>query len=180
MLCSQKSGTLTKRSILNHICWSTYTIVLCFVSLSRVYLAVHFPHQCLLGMVIGFAVAMFVSNLDTDSFPKRQYVWRAVGLFLSALLTFAVLKIMGFNPMWSVEKALKWCSKREYVHLDTTLFFQWCVIAVSSLEWVSAYILSYVKMQPKNYSIFWWKLLQPCFQSVSQKRLNSFHFQNLM
>jgi glucose-6-phosphatase len=119
----KKSGTLTKRSILNHICWSTYTIVLFFVSLSRVYLAAHFPHQCLLGMVIGVAVAMFVSNLDTDNFSKRQYVWGAVGLFLSALSTFAVLKMMGFNPMWSVEKALKWCAKREHVHLDTTPFF---------------------------------------------------------
>jgi glucose-6-phosphatase len=119
----RQRGTLTKKSILNRICWSTYTIVLCFVSLSRVYLAAHFPHQCLLGMVIGVAVAMLVSNLDTDSLSRKQYIWATAGLFLSALSTFAILKMMGFNPMWSVERALKWCAKREHVHLDTTPFF---------------------------------------------------------
>jgi len=119
----RQRGTLTKRSILNRICWSSYTIVLCCVSLSRIYLAAHFPHQCLLGTVIGVAVAMLVSNLDTDSFSQKQYVLGTLGLFMSALSTYALLTTMGFNPMWSVERALKWCAKREHVHLDTTPFF---------------------------------------------------------
>ncbi|KAH9369249.1 hypothetical protein HPB48_003093 [Haemaphysalis longicornis] len=33
--------------------WCAYTALLCVVSLSRVYIAAHFPHQCLMGMVIG-------------------------------------------------------------------------------------------------------------------------------
>ncbi|CAG2107974.1 unnamed protein product [Medioppia subpectinata] len=119
----RQNGTLTKRSIVNRICWATYTIVLCCVSLSRIYLAAHFPHQCALGMVIGVAVAMLVSHLDTDSFSRKQYILGTVGLFVSALSTYAMLKMMGFNPMWSVERALKWCAKREHVHLDTTPFF---------------------------------------------------------
>jgi glucose-6-phosphatase len=119
----RQRGTLNKRSILNRICWSTYTIVLCFVSLSRVYLAAHFPHQCLLGMVIGVAVGMLVSNLDTDSVKQKHFIWGTGALILSALATYSLLKLLGFNPMWSVERALKWCAKREHVHLDTTPFF---------------------------------------------------------
>jgi len=119
----RQNGTLTKRSILNRICWASYTIVLCCVSLSRIYLAAHFPHQCALGMVIGVAVAMLVSHLDTDSVTRKQFIGGTVGLFMSALSTYAVLKMLGFNPMWSVERALKWCAKREHVHLDTTPFF---------------------------------------------------------
>jgi len=119
----RQNGTLTKRSIVNRICWATYTIILCCVSLSRIYLAAHFPHQCALGMVIGVAVAMLVSNLDTDSFSRKQYIYGTAGLFMSAMSTYAILRMMGFNPMWSVERALKWCAKREHVHLDTTPFF---------------------------------------------------------
>ena len=119
----RQNGSLTKKSMLNRICWSIYTILLCSVSLSRIYLAAHFPHQCALGMVIGVAVAMLVSNLDTDSLDRNKYIWGTVGLFVSALSTYAILKMMGFNPMWSVERALKWCAKPEHVHLDTTPFF---------------------------------------------------------
>jgi len=119
----RQRGTLTKRSMLNRMCWSLYTIILCMVSLSRVYIAAHFPHQCILGMVIGVAVAMLVSNLDTDSVKRKQYIWGTVGLFMSALTTYALLKLMGANPMWSVERAIKWCAKQEHVHLDTTPFF---------------------------------------------------------
>lgn len=36
--------------------WCAYTALLCVVSLSRVYIAAHFPHQCLMGMVIGECV----------------------------------------------------------------------------------------------------------------------------
>lgn len=119
----RQNGSLTKKSMVNRICWSIYTIILCSVSLSRIYLAAHFPHQCALGMVIGVAVAMLVSNLDTDSLTRNQYILGTVGLFLSALSTYAILRMMGFNPMWSVERALKWCANREHVHLDTTPFF---------------------------------------------------------
>ncbi|XP_054166775.1 glucose-6-phosphatase 2-like [Oppia nitens] len=119
----RQKGTLTKRSIVNRLCWSIYTIGLCAVSLSRIYLAAHFPHQCALGMVIGVAVAMLVSHLDTDSVTRKQYIWGTIGLFASAMATYALLKMMGFNPMWSVERALKWCAKREHIHLDTTPFF---------------------------------------------------------
>lgn len=119
----RRRGTLEKSSILNRICWSVYTMILCFVSLSRVYIAAHFPHQCLLGACIGVSVAMLISHLDTDKFKLNHYFYGTVLLFISALSTFAVLKLLGFNPMWSVERALKWCAKRENVHLDTTPFF---------------------------------------------------------
>lgn len=119
----RQQGTLTKRTMMNRFFWACYTIILCAVSLSRVYIAAHFPHQCLLGMVIGIAVAMLVSNLDTDRVERKHYIWGTAGLFGSALATFSLLKLLGFNPMWSVERAIKWCAKPENVHMDTTPFF---------------------------------------------------------
>lgn len=110
-------------SVFNSVCWSAYTFVLCCVSLSRIYLAAHFPHQCLLGMGMGVAVAILVSNLNTDRVTRNGYLLGTAGMFASAMLTYALLLALGFNPLWSVERALKWCAKREHVHLDTSPFF---------------------------------------------------------
>ncbi|RWS26625.1 glucose-6-phosphatase-like protein [Leptotrombidium deliense] len=119
----RRKGTLTKRLMINRIFWSVYTIIVCTVSLSRVYIAAHFPHQCALGMIIGIAVAILVSNLNIDRFQRKHYFAGTLFLLTSVLSTFVVLKAFGMNPMWSVDRALKWCAKREYVHLDTTPFF---------------------------------------------------------
>lgn len=114
----------SKKSLFDSVCWAIYTFVLCCVSLSRIYLAAHFPHQCLLGMGMGVAVAMLVSSLDTERVSRRAYILGTLGMFASAMLTYAtLLYVFGFNPLWSVERALKWCAKREHVHLDTTPFF---------------------------------------------------------
>lgn len=119
----QNNGAQKKTPLFNSVCWSIYTFVLCCVSLSRIYLAAHFPHQCLLGMVMGVAVAMMVSSVDTESVSRRAYIMGTVALFASAMTTYALLLAVGFNPLWSVERALKWCANRDHVHLDTTPFF---------------------------------------------------------
>lgn len=119
----KRSVDSSKNSLANRLAWSFYTIILAVVSLSRVYIAAHFPHQCFLGGIIGVAVAMIISNLDTDSLSRRGYVLGGVGLFASAIMTYVSLRAIGVDPMWSVDRALKWCVKREYVHLDTTPFF---------------------------------------------------------
>lgn len=116
-------GHHSKNSLLNRMCWATYTILVCAVSLSRVYIAAHFPHQCLLGMIIGVAVAMLVSHADTDRVSRNGYILGTAAMFGVAMLTYFLLLASGFNPLWSVERAMKWCAKKEHVHLDTTPFF---------------------------------------------------------
>uniref|UniRef100_A0A023FWU3 glucose-6-phosphatase n=1 Tax=Amblyomma parvum TaxID=251391 RepID=A0A023FWU3_AMBPA len=103
--------------------WCTYATLLCVVSLSRIYIAAHFPHQCLMGMVIGCLLAKFMCKIDTDHVTRRQYVLISVGLCASALATYGVLRLMGVDPLWSVDRAVKWCVKQEYIHVDTTPFF---------------------------------------------------------
>ncbi|XP_067121170.1 glucose-6-phosphatase 2 [Centruroides vittatus] len=120
----RKVGAINKNSsVLSSMCWSTYTLVLAAVSLSRVFIAAHFPHQCVLGMAIGVLVAMAAGKIDLDRLKLKHYVLLTIGLFSSALCTYAVLQLMGMNPMWSVDRAVKWCAKQEYIHLDTTPFF---------------------------------------------------------
>lgn len=121
-----KNAAKSATPLFNSACWAIYTFGLCCVSLSRIYLAAHFPHQCLLGAGMGVAVAMLVSGFHsaTERLSLKAYFAGTLAMFASALLTYAtLLYVFGFNPLWSVERALKWCAKREHVHLDTTPFF---------------------------------------------------------
>lgn len=119
----RQTSSQTKSSVVNRICWSIYTIILCTVSISRVYIAAHFPHQCLLGSIIGVAVAMLVSNADTDRFQRKHYFMGTLGMFVTAMATFFAIKSLGVDPLWTVQRAIKWCAKPENVHIDTTPFF---------------------------------------------------------
>ncbi|KAI1280550.1 Glucose-6-phosphatase 2 [Halotydeus destructor] len=119
----KQRGRRTKSSMLDTCCWSIYTLILCSVSLSRIYIAAHFPHQCLLGAVIGIAVAKLISQSNTDAFERKHYIMGTVGMFSIVMMTYFAISSLGFDPLWSVGQAIKWCSKPEYVHIDTTPFF---------------------------------------------------------
>lgn len=115
---SSKDNTLAK------LTWSAYTVILLMVSLSRVYLACHFPHQCLCGALLGVLVAKFVSErLPFDSLKSRHFCLMTAIMFAGALGTYGLLRQLGLDPLWSVNKGMRWCVKKEYIHLDTTPFF---------------------------------------------------------
>ncbi|KAI1896518.1 hypothetical protein AGOR_G00095600 [Albula goreensis] len=103
--------------------WTVFWSVELLVCMSRVYMAAHFPHQVITGVISGMIVA--------DIFSRVQWIYRAslkkyfyITLFL---LTFALgfyllLKALGVDLLWTMEKAKKWCVNAEWVHLDTTPF----------------------------------------------------------
>lgn len=104
--------------------WSIYTLILISVSLSRVYLACHFPHQCICGAILGVVVARLVAEkLPMEELHKHHFAITTAFMFASALGTYGFLRSLGMNPLWSVDKGMRWCIKKEYIHLDTTPFF---------------------------------------------------------
>ncbi|XP_076342610.1 glucose-6-phosphatase 2-like [Tachypleus tridentatus] len=121
----EKSGGVSTsiKNLITSVCWTAYTLLLCVVSLSRVYIAAHFPHQCFLGIIFGFYLALTMTKISLDGLKLRHYVIMTISLFVSALSTYFALWVVGLNPLWSVERAMKWCVKQEYIRLDTTPFF---------------------------------------------------------
>lgn len=104
--------------------WCVYTAMLVLVSLSRVYLACHFPHQCLGGAVLGLVVArLVVERLPMERLSSGHFGAATLAMFATALSTYAILRSLGVDPLWSVGKGMRWCAKKEYIHLDTTPFF---------------------------------------------------------
>lgn len=100
--------------------WTLYLILLLTVSVSRVFLGCHFPHQCLAGAALGLALAKWVSSLDTK---PVHFVATSAFMLTSAFATFFILQALNFDPSWTIKLATKHCVKREYIHLDTAPFF---------------------------------------------------------
>lgn len=71
----------------------------------------------------GCLVAWALEDIDRKKMNTVSYCAITAGLLASAFSMYGLLKAIGVDPMWSVDRAIKWCAKPEYVHLDTTPFF---------------------------------------------------------
>lgn len=109
------------------IMWSLVLIILSLVSVSRVFIATHFPHQVFLGTVIGLIVAYVVKNHNSLLiWVSSSAIYSAsfsLSLIVGTLFTYFTLSLLVYDPSTSVSKAQKWCIRSSYVHLDTTPFY---------------------------------------------------------
>lgn len=113
-----RSKSISK--ILSLSTWFIYAALLTLVSVSRVFLGCHFPHQCLAGAALGLLLARWVSS---QHIRPHHYVLGSAFLFVTAFGTFGLLQALGFDPNWTIKLATKHCVKRDYIHLDTAPFF---------------------------------------------------------
>ena len=115
--CQNLSGPLKV------VLWLFYFWSIVGVSVSRLYLSAHFPHQCLLGAFLGLLVAIAATSTDLSRFALQTYVTGTVLMLTVVASTYGLIMLMGIDPGWTIAKALKWCIKKEYVHMDTTPFY---------------------------------------------------------
>ncbi|XP_029312333.1 glucose-6-phosphatase catalytic subunit 1 [Cottoperca gobio] len=112
-----------KEWYLKAVLWTLFWGVQVCVCLSRVFIAAHFPHQVIAGVITGMIVA--------EAFNRTQWIYSAsmknyfyTTLFLTSFAVgfYLLLKALGVDLLWTLEKAQKWCVKPEWVHLDSTPF----------------------------------------------------------
>ncbi|XP_067286528.1 glucose-6-phosphatase catalytic subunit 1 [Pseudorasbora parva] len=123
IMLSKEKKSSSKSLYLRGSLWTLFWTVQVCVCLSRVFIAAHFPHQVFAGVISGMIVA--------EAFNRQKWIYSAslkhyfnVTLFL---LSFAVglyvlLKALGVDLLWTLEKAQRWCVNPAWVHLDTTPF----------------------------------------------------------
>ncbi|XP_013888219.1 glucose-6-phosphatase a, catalytic subunit, tandem duplicate 1 [Austrofundulus limnaeus] len=103
--------------------WALMVLVVLVVCMSRVFMAAHFPHQVVAGVVTGLLVAEMVSKQKwIYSASLSEYLIITTFLTLFAVGFYVLLKAMGVDLLWTLDKAQKWCVRPEWVHLDTTPF----------------------------------------------------------
>ncbi|KAM6951539.1 glucose-6-phosphatase catalytic subunit 1-like [Aplochiton taeniatus] len=103
--------------------WMMLGLVLQLVCMSRVYLAAHFPHQVIAGAITGLIVSECFNRTQwIYSASMKKYFYTTAFLTLFAVGFYLLLKAMGVDLLWTLEKAQKWCVRAEWVHLDSTPF----------------------------------------------------------
>ncbi|XP_076616179.1 glucose-6-phosphatase a, catalytic subunit, tandem duplicate 1 isoform X1 [Chaetodon auriga] len=103
--------------------WVLMGLVELVVCMSRVYMAAHFPHQVIAGVITGVLVAEVVSKEKwIYSATMKKYFYTTLFLTSFAVGFYLLLKAVGVDLLWTMEKAQKWCVRPEWVHLDTTPF----------------------------------------------------------
>ncbi|XP_078280637.1 glucose-6-phosphatase catalytic subunit 1-like [Rhinoraja longicauda] len=103
--------------------WTIFWAIQFCVCLSRIFIATHFPHQVFLGVLSGMVVAEVFGRINAiynASFTR--YLQVTLFLFSFALGFYLLLKVLGVDLLWSLEKAQRWCAQPEWVHIDTTPF----------------------------------------------------------
>ncbi|KAM9837873.1 glucose-6-phosphatase catalytic subunit 1-like [Aulostomus maculatus] len=109
--------------LLHAALWVLMVLLELLVRLSRVYMAAHFPHQVIAGVFSGVLVAEVVSKATRIySASMRTYFYTTLLLTSLAVGFYVLLKVLGVDLLWTLEKAQRWCVRPEWVHLDTTPF----------------------------------------------------------
>ncbi|XP_061665963.1 glucose-6-phosphatase a, catalytic subunit, tandem duplicate 1 isoform X2 [Syngnathoides biaculeatus] len=89
----------------------------------KVYMAAHFPHQVIAGIIAGVMVAEVMSKLKwIYSAGLRTYAVTTLLLTSFAVGFYLLLKVLGVDLLWTLEKAQRWCARPKWVHLDSTPF----------------------------------------------------------
>ena len=92
---------------MRYILRALFVIVLVLLTISRMYFATHFLHQCLLGVLTGISIAKYlVSDNYTSELGKRDkkfwfQVW--LSMIVVVLMLYWIPKLMDVDPMLSVK-----------------------------------------------------------------------------
>ncbi|KAI8441384.1 hypothetical protein MSG28_014999 [Choristoneura fumiferana] len=119
------------------------------VFVARLFVAAHFPHQCMFGALVGAFLSPALCIYVSDPFIWRygahatrtvtQAKWRhleGVGAAAAiSVLTYYSLKLCGLDPQWTVKLALRWCDRPENIHVTATPLFALAQSTATLLGW---------------------------------------------
>ncbi|XP_073964539.1 LOW QUALITY PROTEIN: glucose-6-phosphatase catalytic subunit 1-like [Choristoneura fumiferana] len=105
------------------------------VFVARLFVAAHFPHQCMFGALVGAFLSPALCIYVSDPF-----IWR-----YGAHATRTVTQANGgtwrgpsncaADPQWTVKLALRWCDRPENIHVTATPLFALAQSTATLLGW---------------------------------------------
>lgn len=104
--------------------WNIYLGILGLISISRMFFACHFFHQCVLGSCFGITISHFLQLRRVNRFLTEIHRIKAFVLGL-AIVIFTISfyfahYIIAQDPLWTVKKAFNWCKDPYYIKPETT------------------------------------------------------------
>lgn len=121
------SATAKKLGELNRLhikrVWIIYGIIMFLLGISRAFIAAHFIHQCILGLISGLPFGKIINEMKLQYFKWHHYVIITVSFLGSILALELLLMAMGVDVTWTMQLAQKWCMKKSWVHVATTPYY---------------------------------------------------------
>ncbi|XP_061087037.1 glucose-6-phosphatase a, catalytic subunit, tandem duplicate 1 [Conger conger] len=122
-IAAEKNCSAVLTGLMRLVLWMVFWSVELLVCMSRVYMAAHFPHQVIIGVISGMMVAEIFTRVQwIYSASLKKYVYITLFLLSFAVGFYVLLKLLGVDLLWTLEKAKKWCVRSEWVHMDSTPF----------------------------------------------------------
>ncbi|NP_001073535.1 glucose-6-phosphatase 3 [Danio rerio] len=116
------SQAYTGSKILSAVLYLLYAVFLGCVGLSRIFILAHFPHQVVAGLLTGVLLGVFLKRSVPERRPLLFFFRFSMALLGAALIFHAVLEKTGIDLSWSISLAKRWCSRSEWVRMDTAPF----------------------------------------------------------
>uniref|UniRef100_A0A8C2JNI5 Glucose-6-phosphatase n=1 Tax=Cyprinus carpio TaxID=7962 RepID=A0A8C2JNI5_CYPCA len=114
--------TRTGSKVLAAVPYLLYAVFLACVGLSRIFILAHFPHQVIAGLLAGVFLGIFLNRTVPECRPLLFFFRFSLALLLGALLMHGALQNIGVDLSWSISLAKRWCSRSEWIRLDTAPF----------------------------------------------------------
>ncbi|CAG9794219.1 unnamed protein product [Diatraea saccharalis] len=132
-----------------YISYPLFAAALGSVMLARMFIATHFPHQCILGALVGSflapALCIYVSDPYIWGYGKHSardtkraiywHVFSAVVTILISVVTYGSLVLCDMDPQWTVKLAFRWCEYPDSIRVSTTPMFALVQSTASLLGW---------------------------------------------
>lgn len=97
---------------LKYFIWNIYVCIIGLVTLSRMYFACHFSHQCLLGSYFGMTISQMLQTQRFNRFliEMKRFNGMAVGLGILGLVlcTYFGHAAFGVDPQWTIQKVINY------------------------------------------------------------------------
>ncbi|XP_016348631.1 glucose-6-phosphatase 3 [Sinocyclocheilus anshuiensis] len=114
--------TRTGSKILAAVPYLLYAVFLACVGLSRIFILAHFPHQVIAGLLAGVLLGIVLNRTVPECHPLLFFFRFSLTLLLGAFLMHGALQKIGVDLSWSISLAKRWCSRSEWIRMDTAPF----------------------------------------------------------
>lgn len=112
----------SKRWVVLAVPFTVYLLLQLVVGISRIFILAHFPHQVIGGILVGTGLGWLLESWVPLERTLRFYLWAALSLYLSTMITYWALVAFGVDLSWSITLATKWCTNPEWIRLETRPF----------------------------------------------------------
>ncbi|TNN03260.1 glucose-6-phosphatase 3 [Takifugu flavidus] len=109
----------TQSVVLSAVPYLLYVGMLVAVGLSRIFILAHFPHQVIAGSLAGFILGIILSRRVPQG---RSLLFIGIVLLLGTVTLHSGLQWLGIKLSWSIPLAKKWCSRAEWIRMETAPF----------------------------------------------------------